>query len=257
MKWLQDSQVPLSPDEEKILLETGRQIFSTEFPNPERKGCPGARVVKNLVYRTESLELRERERWLDHISFCSPCFIEFSTLSNNFHKRKRAKKSIVVAVIMVGLVSWLLFLTTNLFHSPEQPKVVKERSVPEPVAPPKPSPPSTQEQRAAEVQVAVLDLRLRGTPRGGNTGRGGDLELPRANLKLSIYLPFGSEEGNYEVKISGKQNQLARGRGKAAMQNQINVLAVEIDTSSLAPGKHNLSIRQAGWGWSEYAVRLK
>ncbi len=49
--------------------------------------------------------------------------------------------------------------------------------------------------RASEAKVALLDLRKRGIPRGENSTKPGDLTLPKGRLKLSIYLPFGSEVG--------------------------------------------------------------
>ena len=259
MKWLQNDQVSLSPDEEKILLETGKQIFSTEFPNPEGRGCPSREILRKLVYRTESLTLKDREHWLDHISACSPCFNAFSGFRDTFIKKKRVKRSIVVAVVGVGLLSWLWFLKNNLFHPPGQPSIVKEQPVPtpEPVPPSSQVPPSTQKQQSVEVQVAVLDLRFRGVARGENNSRDGDLHLPRGRLKLSIYLPIGSDEGTYEVRVSGRQKQVAKAKGKASIQDHRNVLAVEIDTSAFDPGKATLSIRQKAWGWSTYPLRLK
>jgi hypothetical protein len=56
-----------------------------------------------------------------------------------------------------------------------------------------PDPPELERQKPPKVQVAVLDLRKRGIPRGGNSEATGDLNLPMGRLKLSIYLPFGSE----------------------------------------------------------------
>ena len=105
--------------------------------------------------------------------------------------------------------------------------------------------------------MAVLDLRLRGVARGENNSRDGDLDLPRGRLKLSIYLPIGSDEGTYEVRVSGRQKQVAKAKGKASIQDHRNVLAVEIDTSAFDPGKATLSIRQKAWGWSTYPLRLK
>ena len=58
-----------------------------------------------------------------------------------------------------------------------------------------PDPPELEKQKPPEVQVAVLDLRKLGIPRGESKKTPGDLALPKGRLKLSIYLPFGSEVG--------------------------------------------------------------
>jgi len=257
MKWPKKYELTLTPEEEKVLLETGKQVLSTEFPNPERLGCPSPEILRKLVYRPQRLTLGERERCLDHATACSPCFNAFSSLRDGFVKKKRAKRSIAVVVLGVGLLSWFL-LKTTWHHPPGQPIIVKETPAPGPQpAPPRSVPPSVQEQKPAEAQVAVLDLRLRGVARGENNGRAGDLNLPKGSLTLSIYLPIGSEEGNYEVRLSGRQKQVITTKGKAAMRDHRNVLTVEIDTSSLEPGKYSLAIRQQGWGWTTYALRLK
>jgi hypothetical protein len=257
MKWPKKYELTLTSEEEKALLETGKQVLSTEFPNPERLGCPSPEIFKKLVYRPQSLTLKERERWLDHATACSPCFNAFSSLRDGFVKKKRARRSIAVVALGVALLSWYLF-KTSWHQPPAQPIIVKEAPAPAPEpAPPRSVPPSVQEQRPAEAQVAVLDLRLRGVARGGNNSRDGDLELPKGLLKLSIYLPIGSEEGNYEVRISGRQKRVITTKGKAAMRDHRNVLTVEIDASSLDPGKYSLAIRQHGWGWTTYPLRLK
>jgi hypothetical protein len=104
----------------------------------------------------------------------------------------------------------------------------------------------------------VLDLRNRGVTRGANSNQEQDLDLPKGRLKLTIYLPIGSEEGEYEVRISGQQKGIvATVKCLASMQDHLDVLTVDVDTSSFPPGKYNLAIRQAGWGWNRYPLRLK
>ncbi len=43
------------------------------YPNPERKGCPGDDVVREVAARTE---LKTDDAW-EHITHCSPCYAEF------------------------------------------------------------------------------------------------------------------------------------------------------------------------------------
>ena len=140
---------------------------------------------------------------------------------------------------------------------PEPPSIVKTPSQP---APPVPSlvPPSAQEQKPAEAQVVVLDLRKRGVSRGETNNQDRDLDLPKGRLKLTIYLPIGSEEGNYEVRILGRQNQvLMTAKGKAEMQGHLNVLTVEADTSAFEAGSHRLAIREVGWGWNRFPLKVR
>jgi hypothetical protein len=137
---------------------------------------------------------------------------------------------------------------------PERPPVVK---APRPERLPDQAPvPELEKQKPSEVQVAVLDLRKRGSPRGQNRIKPGDLILPKGRLKLSIYLPFGSEVGQHEVRISGRKKQVAT-KGLAVVRNRITVLDVEVDTSAFEAGNHSLAIRQVGWGWYRYSVSMR
>src|SRR3954453_19981770 len=43
------------------------------YPNPERRGCPGDEVVRSVAARTQ---LDADESW-EHITHCSPCYAEF------------------------------------------------------------------------------------------------------------------------------------------------------------------------------------
>jgi hypothetical protein len=55
----------------------------------------------------------------------------------------------------------------------------------------------------AVVQSAVLDLRNRSVPRGGEANPGEQpLELSREVKRLNVYLPLGSAEGPYELRIA-------------------------------------------------------
>jgi hypothetical protein len=83
--------------------------------------------------------------------------------------------------------------------------------------------PELENQKPPELQIAVLDLRKRGITRGENGAKADGLDLPRGLLKLSIYLPFGSEVGQYEVRISRKK-QVSRATGRSVTRNHITVL---------------------------------
>jgi hypothetical protein len=108
---------------------------------------------------------------------------------------------------------------------PMPPPIVKAPPPEQPTAQ-APDPPELEKQKRPEVQVAVLDLRKQGIPRGESKKAPGDLALSKGRLKLSIYLPFGSEVGQYEVRISGRMKQLATARGVAVMRNHTTVLEV-------------------------------
>jgi hypothetical protein len=52
----------LSPKEEREMRETLRKIFATDFPNPDRRGCPENVEAKPWLGAVSSLKLRKSSR---------------------------------------------------------------------------------------------------------------------------------------------------------------------------------------------------
>ncbi len=61
-------------DEERFLKVLGRGLRE-EFPNSKRSGCPPSDVLKRIA--CHEMPLSEAENWLDHLTSCSPCYIDF------------------------------------------------------------------------------------------------------------------------------------------------------------------------------------
>jgi hypothetical protein len=75
---------------------------------------------------------------------------------------------------------------------------------------------------------------------------------------LTIILPVGSEEGNYEVRLGKPGEEAAlRAKGRAEIMNGVTSLKVRMDTLDLNVGKYVLSIREEPWDWAEYSVELR
>jgi len=250
-------QDSLSPKEEREMREALRNIFATDFPNPERRGCP-----ENVEAKLKALAWRRRfpeaQELISHLGSCSPCYQEHEEFVRQHRSLQRLYRLAAVAVLVVGLGFWISWKLMRGPGSavPMPPPIVK---APPPEQPPAqtPDPPELEKQKPPEVQVAILDLRKRGIPRGESKKTPGDLALPKGRLKLSIYLPFGSEVGQYEVRISGRKKQVATAKGVAVMSNHITVLDVRVDTRAFDSGTYSLEIRQVGWGWYRFQVNLK
>ena len=161
----------------------------------------------------------EAQEIISHLGSCSPCYQEHAGFVRQHRSRQRLYRVAAVAVLVVGLGFWISWKLMRDPRSmvPMPPPIAK---VPPPEQPPTQAlnPPELEKQKPSEVQVAVLDLRKRGIPRGGNSKAPGDLNLPRGRLRLSIYLPFGSEIGQYEVRISGGNKPVATAKSVAVMQ---------------------------------------
>ena len=87
-----------------------------------------------------------------------------------------------------------------------------------------------------------MDLRNKAALRGADSTPGqAAAVLPQQPLALSIYLPTGSEPGNYEVQVTqGPGEALLTADGKATLRDHITVLDVKLDAERLQPGPYLL-----------------
>jgi hypothetical protein len=57
-----------------------QKAVQASYPNPERKGCPGAEVLGDLAARSARHEdIDEDQRW-KHVIHCGPCYAEYLEL---------------------------------------------------------------------------------------------------------------------------------------------------------------------------------
>ncbi len=207
----------------------GRGI-SQEFPNPGRQGCPSQDVLKNIASRR--LPLAQAEKFLDHITSCSPCYEDISR-SREAERLRRTRALIAVAacVVLVALAAVWAYL-----HNRADIRLA---------------------------QTVVLDLRNRSVTRGGSQttepGSGeAPLELSRAASALDVYLPKDSTAGIYELRIlrsSGESLFVTSGIAKSdkgPLQTRVT-----LDLSSAYPGYYLLQVRKSGSEWNSYRLALK
>ena len=212
-------------DEKRILDALGRGLLK-EFPNPERSECPGPGVLKRIAFRT--LPLQEAEKWLDHLGSCSPCYKDFSELRKVREVQRRRTLLAIAASILVAvsIAGWVLVRRHN------------ETVVP---------------------QAAVIDLRNRSVSRSPEPNPGEQpLELRRGFSQLNIYLPLGSPEGAYEVRIvTTSGDSLLNTGGLARLNDGVTSLRVRGEVISARPGPYSLQIRKPPSEWSSYPLVLR
>jgi len=203
----------------------GRGLLK-EFPNPERSECPGLDVLKRVASRT--MPLAEVEKWLDHLGSCSPCYRDFSELRKVREVQQRRTLLAIAASILVavGIASLALVQRHN---------------------------------QSLVAQTAVLDLRSRSVSRspGPNPGEQ-PLELRRGFSQLNIYLPLGSPEGVYEVRIvTTFGDSLLDMGGTARLNDGITTLQVREVEFIARPAPYILQIRKAPSEWNSYPLLLR
>ena len=212
-------------DEKRILDALGRGLLK-EFPNPDRAGCPGSDVLKRIA--SHEMPLAEAEKWLEHLTSCTPCYRDFSELQADYrHRRMQTVLAIAASIlIVVGVAGWALFF--------------KQKGSP-------------------GVQTAVLDLRNRSVPRGGELNPGEQpLELSRAVKHLNVYLPLGSAEGPYELRIAtATGSAIFTTNGVASLNDGVTSIEAAVDLSSARSGRYVLQIRRPNSEWNSYPLLLR
>jgi hypothetical protein len=237
----------LPRQQEAELTAAAARIFRTAFPNPERNGCPPQGALVSVA-RKEG-DFAANQRILEHLTCCSPCFAEYESL---LHKQTVHRNLTILALcasllITIGLAIWFYAFRGELKLRQDKSTIVQEQPAPR-QAPP------------VQYQAALIDLRNRSPVRGEGQPSAADefiASLPAQPLELSVYLPIGSEEGQYELRILREGDApLATISGSARFEGRITVLRIRIDLTGLAPGRYLLGYRKANFRWTNYPIRL-
>jgi hypothetical protein len=228
--------MPDSPQERyERIQEILQEAILRDYPNPERRGCVGSDVLKRMAERPRPV----RDAQWEHVTHCSPCYREFldyraQVLERQLRARRARRLAVAaaLALIVAGVSGY--FLLSNRRGS----SVAKHQQ-----------PPATQPNLVS----AVLNLESQSEVRGADKRPAGELQrLPRKPLALSIYLPFGSEPGEYEVRLLTHENDaqpIATFRATAQVENGLTVLRLTMDLSSVSPGQHVLATRHGTETW--------
>lgn len=216
-----------------------QQAILREFPNPERKGCPGTQTLRELASRPRPV----RDAAWEHVTHCSPCFREFLDLRTEAKqrleleyrraiRRRTALAAIAVAVAGGGIAAYEVFHRGGLRPT----------------------------EGLGPYQPALLDLRDASTTRGteGQRRRTQPYILPAKRLEVTILLPVGSEPGSYEVQfLKDADKPLLNVSGGATVENGTTVLRAKLDLSRKNPGSYLIGLRQPPSGWTIYPVTIQ
>jgi hypothetical protein len=233
------------PQLEAKLLAAAARILRNDFPNAERTGCPVREALRSVACKSAGDS--ESRNVVDHLTCCSPCFAEYEYLVHRAKVWKSAKLLALCATLMitVGLATWFYVFRADHQRAP-QPTVVQKE-------------PSPQQPTPNNFEMAVLDLRNRSPIRGDRQPSNSDelTSLPTRRLELSVYLPIGSEEGEYEMQILRNADPpLVTQKGTASLRDQNVVVHIRTDLTGISPGRYLLRLRRANFGWRYYPVSL-
>jgi hypothetical protein len=226
----------LTRQSERLLIRVATEAIKTDFPNPERFGCPEPTALKAIARR--HLSGPDTEDAIDHIATCAPCFDEYNRHRRRHLLLRRGRLALICAAGVVAVGSAWHFGRMN--RAPEKQPVAQQ--APDPVL------------------TATLDFSHRTVERSDEVQRKPKPETPhlkRAVLKLTIRLPIGTEDGAYSVQFwTGDNQPVAKATGDAVWDGSAETLIAPIDLRKLSPGEYTLAIRNARWSWSTYRVFL-
>jgi hypothetical protein len=112
---------------------------------------------------------------------------------------------------------------------------------------------------ALVAQTAVVDLRSRSVSRSPEPSpEQKPLELRRGFSQLNIYLPLGSPEGVYQVRIvTTSGDSVLNTGGTVQLNDGVTSLQVGGNVFIARPGQYILQIRKAPSAWNSYPLVLR
>ena len=149
-------------------------------------------------------------------------------------------------LITVGLAIWFYTFRAAPDRRIPEPTVVQQEPAPRQAVP-------------NEFEIAMLDLMNQSPVRGDQppTPAADVASLPARRLALSVYLPIGSEEGEYEMQILRNADPpLVTQKGTASLHDQNVIVQIRTDLTGISPGRYLLRLRRANFGWRYYPLSI-
>ena len=197
-----------------------------EYPNPDRVGCPGPDVLKRIASR--EMPLSEADKWLDHLGSCSPCYRDFLQFQAAHRARRRRTLLAIAASILIvaGLAGWAVLRNQKQLAGRADCRAGLEKSI---------------------------------SSRGGESNPvEPPLEVNRGVKHLTVYLPLGSAEGPYEMRITTTAGgAVFATTGVASLKDGVTSFEAAVDLSSASSGQYVFQVRRPNSEWNSYAVLLR
>jgi len=225
------------------------ELLLRAYPNPERKGCPSSEVIRALANKAVP---PDDPAW-QHIWKCSPCFVQFKELRDARRLNERAvrrKRNVywaaAAAIILVCIGAALAaFFLNRPKPAPQQGSIIQ-----------------TARQTPA-YPAAVLNLEGVSTTRSAekNTSSG-QVEiqtLPRRTVDLTVYLPRGSEDGQYQLEfLNARDEVLLSSTAQAVITRGLTEFSTLLDLTKIAPGTYTVRSRRLPDGtWRVSSVTVQ
>jgi hypothetical protein len=246
----------LSKREDRALHQALASVVLTQFPNPQRKDCPGTSILRTIA--TKKIPMSDSAH--DHVGSCSPCFSELTEIREALHRRSLIWATGTASVAVLAIAVLVFYFGFHRVGSPLRQEAVQPRlptQTPQVDEPNRGRPPSQPDYVAA-----TLDLRNASVTRtvqsSGSTSNPMPIDIPRGMLALTVELPIGSEAGSYQVELRrANQPTISATEAQAKIDNGITKLVFNIDTRSVPSGEYQFSWRLADFSWRNYPVLIR
>src|SRR5262245_38578979 len=109
----------LSKREDRAIHRALASIVLTQYPNPERRDCPGTSVLRAIA--TKNISMRDAAH--EHVGSCSPCFSELTEIRQALRRRNLtwALGTAGAAVLVLAIVAYFAFLRVGTEQEAVQP----------------------------------------------------------------------------------------------------------------------------------------
>jgi hypothetical protein len=221
-----------------------RQFFLEANPNPDRRGCPDEKTLKDIAENRLPADHPARL----HLASCSPCFAEFRSFKGQVEAKRASRRRILAwGIAACLLVSVGLFGVKTIVKKSDGSIVTNQ----------------TQKQAGQVAAVdRTIDLFNHGTVRGGaNPNPLEAVSLPSALVHLRLVLPRFSDAGSYVVAVSKDRAGtviVARGTGKTRGDGQRLLVDVSLDLRGAQAGSYFLAtVRESDNGTYYYPLNVQ
>ncbi len=190
-----------------------QQAILQNFPNPERKGCPGDEVLREVAGRRR---LVEDAAW-QHITHCSPCYATFLEYKDEI-RRERRKRGLFILV--GGVVAACVLIVVSAWWAGVFPG-------------------RRAEQAAIVAENWTVDLYNWDAQRGGGLQQGREIALPRTVVRVRVILPRFSRPGTYQIAVCRSrriESAIAENTGNATIEGPREIVTVQLDLRAVRPG---------------------
>jgi hypothetical protein len=227
----------LSDDEFHELLRLVQEAALQGYPNPERRNCPGSRILEEVAAAPAPFKHPAYE----HIKRCSPCLKEMLDLRGERIRTRRAAslKWQKRAATIVAVSLFVAGICLVVLHNPSKkysPGPVSNKSK------------TIQRIPTAQIPAVIpLDFRALAAQRGTEPPSQQQIwHIPSRLVALDITLPFGSDDGTYTIELrrNGVPQPLKSLLATAKIQDGDTHLTVaSLDLSGVPPGQYGLFYR--------------